>query len=264
LTRKVQEGLTFLGYDPGEADGIYGRKTRKGIEKFQERHGLAVDGKVTSSLLDRVEKEIENTRRNRQKAGPQSNATPTGRGGVYSKAKRLYENRKYDEVIGLLSDPASSRDDYDSDMLLARAQLKKCALLKKRGDESYKTLVQEPYRIGLKYRRVNPTLHEPYYITALSLLINDRPSRAINSIRRAINLSPGNGEYFLLRGDAFHVILGREKDPRMREEFYTKGRMAYDSALELAGGNDELASKVQNRIDNLTKTMEAGGEEVVY
>jgi len=47
----TQKLLAQLGYDPGPADGLYGSKTRITIEKYQRSRNLAVDGKVSSTLL---------------------------------------------------------------------------------------------------------------------------------------------------------------------------------------------------------------------
>lgn len=44
-TRQIQALLTYLGYDPGEVDGIPGKNTRKAVLAFQAREGLSQDGK---------------------------------------------------------------------------------------------------------------------------------------------------------------------------------------------------------------------------
>jgi hypothetical protein len=51
LIRDIQRLLGELGFDPGAADGIAGRKTRHAIRAFQEQQGLSVDGEVTAALL---------------------------------------------------------------------------------------------------------------------------------------------------------------------------------------------------------------------
>lgn len=50
--REVQSLLARLGYDPGPADGLMGRRTRNAIIAFERDSGLAVRGEVSSNLLD--------------------------------------------------------------------------------------------------------------------------------------------------------------------------------------------------------------------
>ena len=42
--RILQKRLAAAGYDPGEADGVYGYRTFRAVVLFQEDHGLDVDG----------------------------------------------------------------------------------------------------------------------------------------------------------------------------------------------------------------------------
>ena len=46
----VQRALAQLGYDPGAADGVAGRKTRNAVRAFQAAAGLPVDGRVSGRL----------------------------------------------------------------------------------------------------------------------------------------------------------------------------------------------------------------------
>lgn len=55
MIRQTQRLLASLGYQPGAADGIEGPKTRAAISKFQADHGFLADGKVSRSLVDRLE-----------------------------------------------------------------------------------------------------------------------------------------------------------------------------------------------------------------
>jgi peptidoglycan hydrolase-like protein with peptidoglycan-binding domain len=53
--KKLQEDLKAIGYDPGEADGIFGKKTEDAVKKFQKDKGLRVDGVVgknTATYID--------------------------------------------------------------------------------------------------------------------------------------------------------------------------------------------------------------------
>lgn len=49
--REVQEMLRDLGYYNGSIDGIYGRKTRRAVIRFQKDHGLKADGVVGKTTL---------------------------------------------------------------------------------------------------------------------------------------------------------------------------------------------------------------------
>ena len=59
LTRQqiveLQRQLAALGFEPGEADGISGGRTRAAIRAFQRQAGLPVDGYASPELIARVE-----------------------------------------------------------------------------------------------------------------------------------------------------------------------------------------------------------------
>ncbi|MGD9537662.1 MAG: peptidoglycan-binding protein [Alphaproteobacteria bacterium] len=50
----VQEALARLGYDPGPADGLTGKRTRAAVEQYQRDNGLPVTGKITRGLAARL------------------------------------------------------------------------------------------------------------------------------------------------------------------------------------------------------------------
>ncbi len=50
LVASVQSGLTKLGYDPGQVDGVLNPKTGAAIREYQFDHDLPVDGKPTEQL----------------------------------------------------------------------------------------------------------------------------------------------------------------------------------------------------------------------
>lgn len=43
---QAQKKLKEMGYDPGPADGIWGKKTTLALKRFQRDHGLPVTGKL--------------------------------------------------------------------------------------------------------------------------------------------------------------------------------------------------------------------------
>jgi peptidoglycan hydrolase-like protein with peptidoglycan-binding domain len=51
LVREIQGELARLGYDPGQADGIVGAKTRSAIHTFQRDLELEPTGAVSQELL---------------------------------------------------------------------------------------------------------------------------------------------------------------------------------------------------------------------
>ena len=48
--------LGELGYDPGEADGLMGKKTRNAILRFQRKNDIRVDGRVSGKLITMLQK----------------------------------------------------------------------------------------------------------------------------------------------------------------------------------------------------------------
>ena len=55
MIQKTQGILTNLGFDPGPADGLMGKRTVNAIKLFQSRAGIAVTGKVSPDLLNALE-----------------------------------------------------------------------------------------------------------------------------------------------------------------------------------------------------------------
>ncbi len=53
--KKVQAKLNKAGYKCGSANGVYNAKTKKSIKKFQKNKKMAVNGKITKSLLDKLD-----------------------------------------------------------------------------------------------------------------------------------------------------------------------------------------------------------------
>ncbi len=53
-----QSDLKRLGYDPGDADGILGRKARAALRAWQKANGLVPDGFATERILMRIEQSL--------------------------------------------------------------------------------------------------------------------------------------------------------------------------------------------------------------
>jgi hypothetical protein len=58
MVRDIQQGLAALGYEPGPADGILGRRTRSAIQSFRAREGLTGTA-VNFELLDQITRRME-------------------------------------------------------------------------------------------------------------------------------------------------------------------------------------------------------------
>ena len=54
---QFQQDLKTLGYDPGEIDGVIGRKVRAALRDYQKARNLPADGFATQSLLNRMDSE---------------------------------------------------------------------------------------------------------------------------------------------------------------------------------------------------------------
>lgn len=57
-TKQIQCLLTYLGYDPGQIDGIDGKKTQAALEAFQADYGMGAEGLVAavSGTASKVDK----------------------------------------------------------------------------------------------------------------------------------------------------------------------------------------------------------------
>ncbi|HVZ69247.1 MAG TPA: lytic murein transglycosylase [Rhizomicrobium sp.] len=56
---QLQRNLKALGYDPGEIDGVIGRKVRAALRQFQLARNLPADGFATKALLDLMNAELQ-------------------------------------------------------------------------------------------------------------------------------------------------------------------------------------------------------------
>ena len=189
-------------------------------------------------------------------------ADPSAQEDPYARAEVLYREKRYDEVIRILSGPAYAEpSNFKLNTLLAKAQLEKCAKLKADGDKSYRALVKEPYVTGRRLHKIDERRPEPYYIVAKALLINNRVSKSIRTIKKALYFSPNNPEYFLVLGDGYHVLGDRERGGGERARFYRLSKDAYEKALNFGKDVPEVKARVEQRIEELTKKMKGDEKE---
>ena len=183
-------------------------------------------------------------------------ADPSAQQDLYVRAEELYKEKKYGEVIALLYGPAyDNPSDFEINVLLAKAQLEKCAMLKASGDKSYRALVQEPYVTGRRLHKIDKTRPEPYYIVAKALLLNNRLDRSIRTIKKALYYSPNNPEYFIVLGDGYTVLGDHERQPGNKQRFFGMAKDAYEKALKFGKDIPELNKTVEQRIDKLSKKI---------
>lgn len=65
----VQKGLAFLGFDPGPADGVFGRRTRAAIRDWQKAQGRTATGRLTPTELRALKMAGAEAERKARRAG---------------------------------------------------------------------------------------------------------------------------------------------------------------------------------------------------
>ncbi|BBO78934.1 hypothetical protein DSCW_63510 [Desulfosarcina widdelii] len=60
-TRKAQDRLQQLGYQPGPADGVMGQKTKNAVKKFQRDQGLPETGSLDDKTFQELKKNRSDT-----------------------------------------------------------------------------------------------------------------------------------------------------------------------------------------------------------
>jgi len=180
-------------------------------------------------------------------SSPQSN--------LYSRAEALFKEKKYDDVILLLAGPAyAEHTNLKINILLAKAQVEKCAILKAKGDDSYKILIHNPYEIGQRLHKLQAH-PEIYYIVAKSLLINNRIMRAIRNIKKALRLSPNNADYLIVLGDANYILAEQEEDSSQAIRLFSKAKDVYEKAIEIKEGDEEFRTNVEKKTKNIEEKI---------
>lgn len=172
----------------------------------------------------------------------------------YAQGESLFKDKMYDEVIRLLSEPASAEPgNFKLNILLAKAQIEKCAILKAKGDKSYKTLIHQPYQKGRMLHKMDETRPEPYYLVARSLLINNRPYKAERAIKKALYFSPANAEYFVVLGDAYKAQAEMSRDSY---GLLSKAKDTYEKAIKAAKEkSEEFRSIVEGKVKEVSEKL---------
>jgi peptidoglycan hydrolase-like protein with peptidoglycan-binding domain len=69
--KELQRHLTALGTEPGPVDGCYGPATTEAVKRFQQRHGLPMDGIADPDTLNALRKELAQIAQRIPQAQPQ-------------------------------------------------------------------------------------------------------------------------------------------------------------------------------------------------
>jgi tetratricopeptide (TPR) repeat protein len=172
----------------------------------------------------------------------------------YGQAESLFKDKRYDEVIRLLSEPANAEPgNFKLNILLAKAQIEKCAILKAKGDKSYKTLIHQPYQKGRMLHKIDKTRPEPYYLVARSLLINNRPYKAEKAIKKALYFSPANAEYFVVLGDTYKA---QAEMSRNSDGLLSKAKDTYEKAMKATEEKaEEFRSIVEEKVNEVSEKL---------
>jgi hypothetical protein len=182
---------------------------------------------------------------------------------LYLRAEALYREKKYDEVIVILAGPAySDPSNYKLNVLLAKAQLEKCAILKANDDNSYKELVQVPYVTGRRLHKIDKTRPEPYYIVAKALLINNKRGKSVRTIKKALYYSPNNPEYLIVLGDGYREMGEHGTGFGDEERYFRLAKEAYEKAVKFGKDIPGVGTTAEQRIAELSKKMKGEDTEI--
>ena len=189
-------------------------------------------------------------------------ATSSPQSDPYAQAEALFKEKKYDDVIRLLAGPAYAEPtNFKINILLAKAQVEKCATLKAKGDKSYKILIQQPYETGRRLHKIDKTNPELYYIVAKSLFINNKIRRAIRTIKKALYYSPGNADYLLVMGHGCCVLADHEEDSSQAIRLFSIAKDVYQKAIEIKKGDEEFRTNIEEKIKNIEEKIKELPEE---
>ncbi len=188
-----------------------------------------------------------------------NSSSPSNQPDVYEQAETLFKEKRYDDVITLLSGPCyNNPTNVELNILLAKAQVEKCAILKAKGNNSYKAIIKQPYITGRRLHKMFGPKPELYYIVAKSLLINNRINRARKTIKKALYYAPNNADYLIVLGDTYCVTAEKDKrrgeDPDCYNESYSKAKDAYEKAITIKN-DDEFKTKVEKKIKKISEKM---------
>ena len=90
--KQVQLLLAFLGYDPGDCDGVDGKNTRAALRAFQQAEGLDPDGIAGQQTQARLREAVF---QGRTKTGQEPAAAPPGTGTWWDEIRYFSRQEPY-------------------------------------------------------------------------------------------------------------------------------------------------------------------------
>ena len=102
----VQRGLAALGFEVGAADGVFGRRTRGGIEGYQREKGLAETGYLTREQMEGLKMSGEEWQARRAEAEREETARRQ------AEASRLERERRADDAAFGRAGQADTVESY--------------------------------------------------------------------------------------------------------------------------------------------------------
>ena len=90
--KQVQLLLAFLGYDPGDCDGVDGKNTRAALRAFQQAEGLDPDGIAGQQTQARLREAVF---QGRTKTGEEPAAAPPGTGTWWDEIRYFSRQEPY-------------------------------------------------------------------------------------------------------------------------------------------------------------------------
>jgi tetratricopeptide (TPR) repeat protein len=103
----VQTALQALGYDIGEADGVYGNATRRAVVAFQRASNIDVDGRVGSQTFEALQKASRPLTVSDRRLDKANELLALDAMGNILRARKRYVEaiNYYDRAIGLIKRP---------------------------------------------------------------------------------------------------------------------------------------------------------------
>jgi tetratricopeptide (TPR) repeat protein len=123
-----------------------------------------------------------------------------------SQAQSFFEQENYDKTITILESYCDKNRDYKADVLLAKAYLAKCDILKEEGGSQYMLLAVKALHIGQDLMKISDYQYFPdaLYICARYFYFNNSNFKAERYIKKAIKLSSQpSADYFFALGDIY-------------------------------------------------------------
>ena len=93
--KQIQCLLTYLGYDPGPIDGLYGANTRDAVKAFQRAEGLTVDGIAGEQTQIRLKDAVWQDRFAKANTVPSSGQPPDKTGTFWENIKYFTRDEPY-------------------------------------------------------------------------------------------------------------------------------------------------------------------------